>query len=425
MSFSESVLTKIAHISPLGIDATLRKMAENEKIYQYINTITQKKLNSIEKLNRILVASDTNIGDAVVIQSIIRVLKYHLPDCTIDYIYQQKAQPLIANNPYIENDHPIFVDTNFTSTTNKAAIENLLAETDYDLVINLYPFFSNGALSYASCPILVPFKLVADIIINTKESPAQTPHVLFQLYNYVTDLIQRLPDKLKPLSPTLPFEENKIYLNENVFSNTTRLLKYLKIAPSAKIVLLNPDTSSQFTLVPFELQFELIKNLLLRDQYDFILIGPGFTFKGIEHDLFNQIPPGIKKNKLIILPDNISIETYAGIIDRCDLFISGDTAQMHIAAAYKTCPGSKISFRNKTALISIFGATDSKIYGYDSFSNVHLPSNQDAPSKVFEGNPDCKNLTCIHKTHKNCIEVKCFEGIEIKDLIIFIDSQLN
>ena len=424
MSFSETVVMKVANLSPSGIDATLRRLAENEKIYQYINTITEKKLGGIEKLDRILVVSDTNIGDAVVIQSIIRVLKYYLPDCAIDYIYQQKAQPLIYNNPYIEHDLPIFIDANFTSTKNKASIEKLLVENEYDLVVNLYPFFSSGALNHAKCPILVPFKLVADIVINTKDSAAQTPHVLLQLYNYVTDLIYRLPAQLKPTATTLPFEDNKIYLRKTVFSNTDRLLKHLKIPSDAKIVFLNPDTSSQFTLVPFDFQLELIKKLLLLDRQDFILIGPGFTFKGIEHDLYNQIPPEINKNQLVVLPDDISISTYAGIIDQSDLFITGDTAQMHIAAAYKICPGSKISFRNKTALISIFGATDSKIYGYDSFSNAHLASSQDAPSKVFEGKPACKNITCIHKTHKNCMEVKCFEGIEVEEIIGFINSQL-
>ena len=40
MSFSETVVMKAANLSPSGIDATLRRLAENEKIYQYINTIT-------------------------------------------------------------------------------------------------------------------------------------------------------------------------------------------------------------------------------------------------------------------------------------------------------------------------------------------------------------------------------------------------
>ena len=416
---------KLANLSPSGIDTTLRRLAENEKIYQFINTITEKKLNGIEKLNRILVVSDTNIGDAIVIQSVIRVLKYYLPNCAIDYIYQKKAQPLIADNPHIERDLPIFIDANFTSSKNRVAIEKLLYETEYDLVVNLYPFFSNGALNHAKCPILVPFKLVADIVINTKDYAAQTPHVLLQFYNYVTDLIQRLPAHLKPMVNTLPFENNKIFLRESVFSDTNRLLKHLKIPRGAKIAFLNPDTSSQFTLMPFEFQLELIRNLLLLDRFDYVLIGPGFTYKGIEHDLYDQIPQEISKSKLTVLSDDISIGTYTGIIDKSDLFISGDTAQLHIAAAYKECPGSKISFRNKTAIISIFGATDSKVYGYDSFSKAHLPSNQDAPSKVFEGKPACKNITCIHKTHKNCMKVKCFEGVSIEEVIEYIIERVN
>ncbi|MFQ6038447.1 MAG: hypothetical protein ACE5LV_07505, partial [Candidatus Aminicenantales bacterium] len=78
-----------------------------------------------------------------------------------------------------------------------------------------------------------------------------------------------------------------------------------------------------------------------------------------------------------------------------------------------------------TAVVGVFGATDARIYGYDSTSEKYLDTSQSAPSKVFEASPPCKNLTCIDKVSKTCVEPKCFEGLDPEPIIAYIRDYLS
>jgi ADP-heptose:LPS heptosyltransferase len=421
MSIPESAIMTLANLSPKSVDNIVKRVAKTKSVHHYIEQVSRNTLATLEKLDRILVVSDTNIGDAVYIQSVLEYLNYYFPKCSIDYAYQKVAHPLIKNNQHLHRPFPVFIDTNFTSSQNNQALEKVISETEYDLIINFYPFFSNGALNAVECPILTPYKLVAEIV-KTKSSENSTANVLSQLHRYINFLVSTLPQHLKPDKEIDTFMGNTIYLSCNVIANTRKLLKSVNLPPDANIVFLNPDTSSRFTLIPIALQIELVKNLLSMSKFDYVMIGPGFSFENIQQDINNQIPISLRGDRLIKLSKDIGIDTYAGLIDHAKMFITGDTAQMHIAASYKQCEDNKKRFKNKTALVSIFGATDSRIYGYDSFKPTHTAANQQAPSKIFEGHPRCKNLTCIHKTRKKCTKVRCFKGIQLKEIIDYIDK---
>ena len=76
--------------------------------------------------------------------------------------------------------------------------------------------------------------------------------------------------------------------------------------------------------------------------------------------------------------------------------------------------------RNKTSVVSIFGATDSRTYGYDSHLRSHIPANQDAPSKVFLSKAPCRNITCINKWGKSCRIIRCHMGRNPKEISHYI-----
>ncbi|MCK4431236.1 MAG: hypothetical protein KAW19_08020 [Candidatus Aminicenantes bacterium] len=197
----------------------------------------------------------------------------------------------------------------------------------------------------------------------------------------------------------------------------------LKINPYAKKILFNPDTTSQYTFIPFKFQLELLKGILSHKKLT-LLLNCGYIFKGIEKKLLNEIPSTLRE-KIVVIPRDIPIDVYAALIDNSDLFITGDTGPLHIAAARKYIVNSDARFENSTAIIGIFGATSAKIYGYDSFSPEYFPAAQDAPSKVFESNPPCKNLTCIDKIFKNCPEVRCFDGLESEQIVSYTHNYLS
>lgn len=157
---------------------------------------------------------------------------------------------------------------------------------------------------------------------------------------------------------------------------------------------------------------------------DLLLLDSGYNFKGIERELLREIQFHLSR-KIVVIPRDIPIDVYAGLKDNSEMFISGDTAPLHIAAAKKIIVNSDNRFKNSTAIVGIFGATSPRIYGYDSFSGKYLAATQDAPSKKFEGSPPCKNLTCLHKLSKRCPEVRCFHGLEPEQVIDYINNYLS
>lgn len=421
MAFSETLIMAAANAAPRGVERLVRAVVTNGRLLALSHAITQRTLRRVKKLDRIAVVSDTNIGDAVVLQGACAAFKRWLPACEIDFFYQQKAQPLLQANPFIDCHHPVFTDADFTSAQNRRAVQASVREREYDLVLNLYPFLMNSELAGANCPILVPYRLVADIV-RAESNPTATAHVAYHLARYVGSIARSLVGH----SDDEIVEENPggsiLYLHNDVPARADEILRAAGVEEDASIVFFNPDSSSRFSRIPLPLQVELLQKLLALDRFDRILLGPAYSFGEIPDELCAQVAglPGIQK--LIRLPQNIPIDSYAGLIDRADLFITADTAQMHIAAARRVTPDLGGSFRNRTSLLTIFGATHSRIYGYDSFSSGYLDSNQDAPAKVFQGAPPCRNLTCIHKTRKTCRTVECFTGLDTAPVMAWMEN---
>ncbi|HEX9901759.1 MAG TPA: glycosyltransferase family 9 protein, partial [Acidobacteriota bacterium] len=108
---------------------------------------------------------------------------------------------------------------------------------------------------------------------------------------------------------------------------------------------------------------------------------------------------------------------YAALIDCCDVFISGDTGPLHIAAARKISRTGRYPLRNRTAVLSFFGATPARLSGYDSGQPGFLAANQDAPSWTFVSRSPCRNITCLDKLYKTCAVVRCFEGLDLEGMV--------
>jgi ADP-heptose:LPS heptosyltransferase len=219
------------------------------------------------------------------------------------------------------------------------------------------------------------------------------------------------------------FYHNCFYTTQSLFLKAQKIIKKLNISPKFKKVFLNPDTSCAYTRIPLRIQKDLLKGILANPD-SHVFLNCGFTFPGIEKELVREIPSSCK-DRVTIIPKDTPIDVYAAITDYTDIFITGDTAPLHIAASKKIIVDSHLRFQNSTAVVGIFGATSSKIYGYDSFSKEHIAAPQKAPSKVFEVFPECKNLTCIDKIFKACPEVKCFDGLEPESIIEYVNSYLS
>jgi hypothetical protein len=185
-------------------------------------------------------------------------------------------------------------------------------------------------------------------------------------------------------------------------------------ADGRPIVLMNPDASSRFTRLPHETQAELLRGLLRLPCV--VVLGAGHTQPGIEGRLIGALPPRRRKD-VRVLPASTSIDTYAAVVDAADVFLTGDTGPLHIAAARKQARLGTNGFRNRTAVVSVFGATPARLYGYASNRRGFLPANQQAPSYAHSGDSPCRNLTCINKTVKTCSTVRCFHQLDVRAVL--------
>jgi hypothetical protein len=174
--------------------------------------------------------------------------------------------------------------------------------------------------------------------------------------------------------------------------------------------------------MPLDKQTALLSRIARLDTA--VLLGAGQTEAGIGERLLASLPRALRL-KVRIVPASLSLESYTALLDLCDVFVTGDTGPLHLAAARKESPSGRHEFRNRTAVMSFFGATPARMSGYDSFQPGYLPANQDAPSWSYTAGSPCRNITCVNKTLKTCRTVRCFDDVDVEGLARLIGAYLR
>lgn len=420
----EWIARTASKISPKFVDHSLKSLAMSGGIDNILDKLQSFQLRKVNTPKKILVIPGINIGDAVIVQSFITFLKNSFPNMDISYVYQHKAFPLIRSNPHINRHFPYFTSIGFPSKKDIRVLKKVVLKDDYDVIFNLCPFFTSSVFKKSDSAVLYPLKLIFDII-RAYDSKNQKAHFAHRVKCFSKEVVEKLSNH----DQSAPSNQKEIpvphlFTNSKSHSKTKALMKNLMIPPESPKVMFNPDSSSRLTLIPIKLQAEILRGILALDKLECVLMNCGFTFEGMEEKILKEIP-GSQRKKIVLIPKNIEIDVYSALIDSADVFISGDTGPLHIGAAKKILLDSDNFFRNSTAIVGIFGATSAKIYGYDSYSAGYMSSAQQAPSKVFESAPSCKNLTCIDKSFKHCQEIKCFEGVQSEQIISYVHRLLS
>lgn len=400
------------------------RLVSDRQIIRCFRYSERRLLNGIKSLKKILVISDINIGDAVNIQAGVEALKYYFDECCIDYAYNSEAAPVIRDNPCISKSYPVFRSGTDFPKINLSKINEVFKKNKYDLIINFCPFLSKKDLKNSDCTIVMPLMLIAEILkaVKEKNSPA---NLSFNITKYINQLVANLPEKIKPRKKQFQYTGNKVYLAGSIIQERDYFLNSIGVSSEDTVVFLNPDTSNPYTFIDLDSQRRMITKILESPEVDFLLIGTAHNFKGIEDRLVREIPIR-QRDKIIILPESISLALYASIVDISSVYITGDTGPMHIAAARKVCINKNVVFTNNTTIVSIFKATEPRIYGYDSFKPECLSANQDAASKVFESRPTCKNISCcIQRIIKNCSRRNCCFLIDMDKITEYILGNMS
>jgi len=400
----------ITDIFPSGgskfLDFALINMLSNPIVRGTVSSQAHRRVRGIESVSRILVAADLNIGDAIIVQAVILGLKEIFPGAEIDCVIKKSANDLIMGNPNIANLFPVYTSAPYPSEKDLKELAAISSKKDYDLVINFSPMIDDSIFRN---PRVVNYTIMAAALVRNEKIVDEINNVVYQAHAFVGSVFRdRLPGNFGK-----SFKGIRVYLSDEAVEDAVGFLKDAMVSGDDPIVMFNPDASARFTRMPFELQLGLLRKLTGLDVT--ILLGAGHVEKYIEHELMYSLSPERRK-KITVIPAHFKLDVYAALVDLADVFISGDTGPLHLAAARKFLRSSGRSLRNRTSIISVFGGTPPRIYGYDSEAPGFFPANQDAPSKTFVAENTCRNISCINKMAKTCREVRCFRGLQAVEI---------
>ena len=376
-------------------------------------------LKNIRKFEKILVISDLNIGDAVNLQASILALRQYFPESQIDYVVNPVARNLIEGNTAISRVYSFFSGQAIPTDEDYRTLANLIEAEDYDVIFNFCPLFDDGIFS-TKAERVIHYSLLASRLIKNEKSNGTINQIGYQVFSFIDMLLSQFSQPIKKHE----YRGVQVTLASNVINEARAFLLENGLLEKPIQVFYNPDTSSKFTRVPLLLQIKLLDNLLGLPAVKSVLLGAGQKISDIERVILASLPAW-KKQKITVIPKTVPIDVYAALIDFADIFITGDTGPLHIAASRKASKSANYTFRNETSVISIFGATPSKIYGYDSSKEGYFPANQNAPSRTFVAESPCRNITCINKMAKTCKEVRCFDSLDIYEINGMVNSILK
>ena len=387
----------------------------NRFLKKYFDKRIHTSIRKVKKIQKFLVVADLNIGDAVIAWNGIYALKEIFPDSEVDYVVKKSTRNIIKGYPEVNRIFPIYNSSPFPSEGDLHILKQVVKNSHYDAIINFSPMINNKIFE---SKYVIDYSIMATELINNESNFALVNNVTYQAYSFIRNAFHNyLPSNHKS-----DFRGSRIYLSNKAVLDAQNFLVENGLDLSTSKVMLNPDASSIYTRIPFNIQLQLLQLLCELDCQ--ILLGSGHVEKLIEQRLISALTKS-EREKVFIIPQHVDLDVYTALIDFSDVFITGDTGPLHLAASRKYLQEDLKSLRNQTAVFSIFGSTPPRIYGYDSQKQGFFPANQDADSKVFIAKNRCRNITCINKISKTCAQVLCFQDLNTDEIINAVNEQIK
>jgi ADP-heptose:LPS heptosyltransferase len=353
-------------------------------------------------LRKVLVLADVHLGDAVMLQGLVLAIRDFFPETEIHYVVSRHSGPFLEGHPDVSRLWPIYEGSPLPSEGDVAAVGELIAKGGYDLVVNACPSFGPGR-PFPEPAAVLDFVTHAPRLVRNEYAPTEPNHFLFQSHRFLTDLFK------ERWSPQRPGEVRgaRIFLEDEAVDVAGAFLDSARACRDEPWILLNPDGASPYTRPPEAFLAALLERMVAGGAL--VLVGEGHTNAGVGIRLQEALPPTLRARTRSV-PATLPASAYAALLDRVDVFVSGDTGPLHWGAARKISRTGRRLFRNHTTVYSLFGATPARMSGYDSTEPGFLPAWQEAPSAAFLSHAPCQNITCLNKLHKTCRIPRCFEG---------------
>jgi len=402
------------------LDGMIRPTYGSRAVAAWYARRNRAEVRRVQGFRRFLVIPDIHIGDAVMSESWLTAIRDFFPDAEIDYVINRTVAPLIEGTPDATRVLPLFSGGALPSPDDIAGVRALIRDGRYDLCFCSSPFIDASEVAPPAQPFLHLMSHGAAILRNEAD-PVQINHFSYQGYRFVHDLLATVARPVRESG----YPGLRIRFADGAIADSRAFAAASGIATGAPVVMLNPDCASKYTLLPFDRQAALLRALTAGAPAETLfLVGAGHTEAGIGERLLTSLPESLR-SRVRIVPASLPLATYAAVIDVADVFISGDTGPLHLAAARRSARSGADGFRNRTAVLSIFGATPPRMSGYDSTQAGYLAASQDAPSWCYQAGSPCRNVTCVNKLFKTCATVRCFEEVNTTGLAAIVIGHLQ
>lgn len=342
---------------------------------------------------RILINALSGIGDAIMFSPALALLKKHLPGSTIDMAVMFKpVEELFRDNPHINNIY--FIDFLKQSKFKSLKQTFALRKNNYDASLNVYP---SNRMEYN----LIQYLEGAKIKVATKYNNYSKSNWDFlnnKLIDEVTDrhnVIENF-ELAKVVFPNMREDELgkleiQLTLNDEVFAKKysieSELENELVIGFHAGSATFKGHINKRWSAVKYA---ALAKRLGERYNAKILLFGT-------EMNLNEKIQTIGGSNVLIPKTDNL-LQTLA-LMKKCHLFVSNDSALMHLAAG--------------------LGIPQVAIFAYTNYKELHPWQNRHIIvrteldcSPCFLNSP--KPVKCIYSGQD---KYKCIKLVSVSDVM--------
>jgi lipopolysaccharide heptosyltransferase II len=318
--FASNLRTKVE--KEFNLDLMFRKTLE-----VYEEALSRKK---------ILVIKLSAVGDVILSIPSLRALRQKFSDAWITVLVGRRSRQIIRNCPYVDDVIVLEESLNKMNPAGIFSMARLLVREDFDIVVDL----QNNRLSHALAFLCGASVRAghdngkASFLLNrkTKELDGVSVSPLEHQFRVL---------KLLELQPTDTRLE--LWSESREESNVASFFESQWLAPTQTLVGMNPGSSLRWPTKQWPLEnFAKLCDELARRNIRVVITGSAED-KPLADQLIDMT-----KHKPMSAVGRTSITELIALIRRCQVFISSDSAPMHVASSVDV------------PLIALFGPTDPK-----------------------------------------------------------------
>ncbi len=335
------------------------------------------------KIKKILVIRTAYIGDVLMTLPILKPLKLQCPQAKIHFLTPYAAASLLENHPYLDKiisyDAFWFYKRENWFSQYRAVMKELKKES-YDLIIEARGDIRD--LLFLARPLKASYKTAyayggGEYFLS---HPVPYPEIIHKTDGHL-NILEHLG------VPILPEDrEMKIYLQEKETSLAKETLSKLGVHFDLPLVGIHPGGRKPLKSWPSDRYGILAKNLQNQTKAQILVTGTPEEIPLIDE---MKEAAGIP---LIVLAGKTSFREMAALISYCNLFITNDSAPMHLAVSVGA------------PTLALFGP--SKSLETAPYGTLHQFLEEDYPCRWT-----CDEDQCYYKEYQACMKAMTVERV--------------